>query len=158
MNKTIIVGNLVRDPESRQVNLNDGTTTTVCNFDVAVNMRYNGKESTEYFRVAAWRQLGDICKQYLSKGRKVLVEGTVSAQAYIRQDGTAAASMSIQATTVEFMGSPNGNDAQPAAQPANPAPARRPAAPQQPLPNYGVGQQPDPNNGFQPIETDELPF
>lgn len=156
MNKTMITGNLVRDPEARQVTLSNNTVVTVCNFDVAVNMRYNGNESTVYYRVSAWRQLGDLCKQYLTKGRKVFVEGVVSANGYTRQDGTIAASLNIQASAIEFLDGKNANATQ--NNPTQPATAHRPAAPQQPMPNYGVGLPADPNNGFQAVETDELPF
>lgn len=161
MNITMIIGNLTADPETRQVRMPDGNTVTVCSFNVAVNQYYGGNETTTYYRVSAWRQLGESCQRYLAKGRKVHVSGAVKASAYINQQGQAVGSLELNAQTVEFLGgNPNGQNGQPAANaPARPAAQPMPAVNQPAMmPNYGVGQQPDPNNGFQPVETDELPF
>ncbi len=141
MNKVFIVGNLTRDPELRSTR--DGIS--VCSFTVAVNRRVRnaeaGQPEADFFRVTAWRQLGEICAKYLAKGRKVSVTGSVSASAYTAQDGTARASLEVTADDVEFL-TPRGEvgDA--------PAPAPRmqaaPAAPQ--------------SNGFEQVDDDELPF
>lgn len=68
MNKLIIIGNLTRDPELRTTQ--DGTA--VCNFTVAVNrkVRTDGHPEADYFRVTAWRTLGENCAKYLSKGKR----------------------------------------------------------------------------------------
>ncbi len=99
MNKTIIIGNLTRDPEMRSTQ--DGTK--VCNFDVAVNRRRGQQQSTDYFRVTAWRALGENCAKYLAKGRKVSVSGPISARAYIGNDGQAHATLELTADDVEFL-------------------------------------------------------
>lgn len=99
MNKLIIIGNLVRDPEIRTISTSDGATN-VCNFFVAVN-RPRG-EATDYFRVTAWRALGDRCAQYLSKGSKVCIWGPVSYTTYQTQEGETRVSMEITADGVEF--------------------------------------------------------
>ena len=71
MNKLTIIGNLARDPELRTVR--DGIS--VCDFTVAVNRRgsrqntANGQSDADFFRVTAWRQLGELCAKYLAKGR-----------------------------------------------------------------------------------------
>ena len=74
MNQLTIIGNLVRDPELRSTK--EGLP--VCTFTVAVNRRM-GKdaEQADFFRVTAWRALGETAAKYLSKGRKVAVVGTV---------------------------------------------------------------------------------
>ena len=66
MNKLIIIGNLTRKPELGQTP--DGVP--VCNFTVAVNRRVKSGAHPEadYFRVAAWRALGESCATYLGKG------------------------------------------------------------------------------------------
>lgn len=161
MNLTFIIGNLTADPEIRQVRMADGNTVNVCTFNVAVNEYIGGNETTTYYRVSAWRQLADNCQRYLTKGRKVHVRGTVKASAYINQQGQAVGSLELNAQTVEFLSpNPNGQNGQPAANaPARPAAQPMPATNQPAvMPNYGVGQPADPNGGFQPIETDELPF
>ena len=102
MNKVFIIGNLTNDPESRttQAGIN------LCSFTVAVNRRQTaqaGQPEADFFRVTAWRQLGTICHQYLAKGRKVAVTGSVSANAYTARDGSAKASLEVQAEAVEFL-------------------------------------------------------
>lgn len=74
MQQIYIIGNLTRDPELKSTS--EGVS--VCVFNVAVDRRYkkaNGEKTTDFFRINAWRQLGDICGQYLSKGKKVAVIG-----------------------------------------------------------------------------------
>lgn len=95
-----IVGNLTRDPESRDVN-----EKTVCNFTVAVNRQKkpDGTQEADFFRVAAWGKMGENCQKYLAKGRKVGVTGTVSVRAYTDQSGQAKASMEVFAKEVEFL-------------------------------------------------------
>ena len=99
MNKLIIIGNLTRDPETR-------TTTSgakVCNFSVAVNEGPTSKRTTTYFRVAAWNQLGENCAKFLSKGRKVCVEGKVDASAYLNNQGQPVGQIEVTANSVEFL-------------------------------------------------------
>lgn len=101
MNRLFIIGNLVRDPELR-------TTTSgkdVCSFTLAVNRRNKreGEPDADFFRVSAWGEKGKNCKQYLSKGRKAAVVGSVSVNVYTKQDGTAAASLEVNAEDVEFL-------------------------------------------------------
>lgn len=107
MNRVFITGNLVRDPELRSTR--DGIS--VCSFTVAVNRRNQGAKAgqpdADFFRVTAWRGLGETCSKYLAKGRKVAVCGSVSAVPYTAQDGTARASLELTADDVEFL-SPKG--------------------------------------------------
>ena len=103
MNKLFITGNLTRDPELRSTR--DGTP--VCTFTVAVNRRQKsaeaGKPDADFFRVTAWRALGESCGKYLAKGRKVAVTGSVSVNTYTAQDGSTRASMEVVADDVEFL-------------------------------------------------------
>lgn len=133
MNKVFIVGNLTRDPELRTTR----DDIAVCSFTVAVNRRNRGAEAgqdADYFRVTAWRGLGENCNRYLSKGKKVSVVGTVSVSTYTAQDGSTRASLDVTADDVEFL-SPKGESA--------PAP---------------VQEQRDPQSGFVQVSEDELPF
>ena len=105
MNKCIIIGNLVRDPVLRTTQ----NGNAVCNFTVAVNERRgDGENAASYFDISAWERLGEICDQYLMKGKKVMVCGRVSARGYLSRSGEARASLSISAEEVEFL-SPAGN-------------------------------------------------
>lgn len=134
MNQVTIIGNLTRDPEIRQ--LTDGTT--VCGFTVAVNRR-NGSDHPEadYFRVSAWRQLGENCGKYLAKGKKVCVMGPVRANAYVDNNGNARAGLEVAADKVEFL-TPKGR--------SEPGPEAAPAA------------DPEQGGGFAQVEDEDLPF
>ena len=105
MNVTL-VGNLGGDPEMRFIP--DGTP--VCNFSVAVNKNWKDAagvehEKTAWVRVTAWRGLAEVCNQYLTKGRQVLVVADdMKASAYSK-DGQPAASLEVTASRVLFLGS-----------------------------------------------------
>jgi len=139
MNKLTIIGNLTRDPELRTTS----TGVSVCTFTVAVNKRRSGNQNSnqqpeaDFFRVSAWRERGETCAKYLSKGKKVCVIGSVSVSTYTGQNGQTYANLEVTADDVEFLSPRDEN-----------APAQQQAAPPPPQ---------DPS-GFTPVETDELPF
>ena len=113
----VIVGNLGRDPELRYTP--DGTP--VCNFSVATNRRWTSSdgspgEETTWFRITARRRMAEVCAQYLSKGRQVLVEGhlrpdpeTGGPRVWTGNDGQARASFELTASSVKFLGGRGGN-------------------------------------------------
>ena len=104
MNKLTIIGNLTKDPELRTT----ATGLSVCQFTVAVNRRKAKEEQeTDYFRVTAWRERGEICAKYLTKGSKVCVIGPVSVRPWETQDGKHGASLEVTADEVEFLSSKN---------------------------------------------------
>ena len=110
MNKLAIIGSLGRDPELRST----PNGIPVCTFSVGVTRRKtNATEppQTDWFKVTAWRQLGENCNRYLTKGKKVFVSGPVSVSTYTAKDGTTRASMEITADDVEFL-SPSGTTAE----------------------------------------------
>lgn len=114
MNKLTIIGNLTRDPELRTTN----TGLNVCSFTMAVNRKKaaDGAHQVDYFRVTAWRQLGENCYKYLAKGRKVAVVGPVSVSTFMAKDGSGVRySLDVTAEDVEFL-TPKGNDNAPGGQ------------------------------------------
>jgi single-strand DNA-binding protein len=131
--KVTILGNLGADPETRY--MADGTAVT--NFSVATNEHWTTgdgekKEKTTWFRVSCWRRLGEIAGEYLSKGRIVLIEGTLDSdpqtggpKTFNRQDGTVGTSYQLTAHTLKFVG---GQDAGSAAGAASP-PAQQASRP-----------------------------
>lgn len=150
MNKVFLIGNLTRDPELRTTQAG----VSVCSFTIAVNRhRFGnaeaGQPEADFFRVSAWRQLGENCARYLAKGRKVSVVGTVSASAYTGNDGVARASLEVQADDVEFL-SPKETDAQENAYKAQ----ERQAIQQEPQQGSMVKN----NAGFVQVNDEELPF
>ena len=100
MNRLTIIGNLTADPELRSTT----SGVSVCTFTVAVNRRGKREhQETDFFRVSAWRELGEICSKFLMKGRKVCVVGPVSVSAYQGRDGKSYASLEVNASEVEFL-------------------------------------------------------
>jgi single-strand DNA-binding protein len=109
VNKVIIVGRLGKDPEVRYTP--DGTA--VAKFSVATSEEWKDKgtgekkERTEWHRVVAWRRLGEICGEYLAKGREVYVEGRLQTSSW-EKDGVTRYSTEVIATTVQFLGGRDG--------------------------------------------------
>ncbi len=103
--KIVIIGHVGRDPEMRYT----PSGVPVTSFTVATNRRWtnqNGEaqEKTTWFRVTCWRKQAEIAAQYLQKGKLVLVEGEVEAQAYTDREGSARASLEITANTFKMLG------------------------------------------------------
>lgn len=81
----------------------------VTQFRIASSRRYRTREGeqreeTEWFQVSAFGRLGDICNQYLAKGRQVYVEGRLRGRSYSDRDGQPRYSLEINAGNVHFLG------------------------------------------------------
>ena len=110
--KVIIVGNLGSDPELRYTPQGDAVTS----FRVATNRRWTDRdgqpgEETTWFRVSVWGKQAETCNQYLSKGRRVLIEGqltpdreTGGPRLWTTSDGQQRASFDLRAFSVQFLG------------------------------------------------------
>ena len=109
--KTVIVGNLARDPESRQAG-----EANVTRLVVAVNDSYS-KDKVSYVDVEAWGKLGEICQKYLTKGRQALVDGRLVQDTW-EKDGKKNSKLYVKADNVQFMGSKDGKTQSPASAPA----------------------------------------
>jgi single-strand DNA-binding protein len=88
MNRIMVIGNLGRDPEMRYTP--DGQAVT--SFSLATTrtwMSNNGGrcDTTEWFNVVSWGSLAEICNQYLSKGRRVYIEGELRTRGWEQADG-----------------------------------------------------------------------
>ena len=106
LNKMLVIGNLGGDPEMRYTPNGDPVTS----FSVATNRRYTTRdgeqrEETEWFRVTTWRQLAEQCNQYLTKGRRVYVEGRLKTSTWTGQDGQTRITVEIDANQVVFLDS-----------------------------------------------------
>jgi single-strand DNA-binding protein len=89
LNRVQLIGYLGKDPEVRTTS----TGKKVTNFSLAVDHRWRNaegerKEVTDWFQIVAWGHLGEICSQYLSKGRLVYIEGRLQTQRYEQQGET----------------------------------------------------------------------
>jgi single-strand DNA-binding protein len=104
--QVIIVGNLGRDAEMRYLQSGQG----VCSFNVAVSESWTDRqtnerrEKTTWFRCSAWGQIGENVHQYLTKGKQVMVIGTVEARAYTDNAGQPAASLELRVRDIRLLG------------------------------------------------------
>lgn len=102
------MGNLTRDPELRQI----PSGQSVCSFSLALNRSYkdsNGEwqEATDFIDVVAWGPLGERVSQYLSKGRRCLVQGRLQSRSW-DQDGQKRSKVEVNASDVTFLDNPRG--------------------------------------------------
>jgi len=106
LNKMLVIGNLGTDPEMRYT----PSGSPVTSFRIATNRRYTTRdgeqhEETEWFTVEAWNQLAEQCNQYLSKGRRVYVEGRLKSDSWTGNDGQTRFRNQITANQVVFLDS-----------------------------------------------------
>jgi single-strand DNA-binding protein len=101
MNKVILIGNLVKDPEIQTT----ASGVSVCKFSVAINRPYkkDGETETDFFNIVAWRGVADNVGKYLKKGNKCAVTGAMQNHSYDAQDGTKRYITEVIADSVEFL-------------------------------------------------------
>jgi single-strand DNA-binding protein len=105
-NTIIIFGNLGRDPELRYT----PQGTAVCQFSVATNERRRDKSGeqqdiTTWFRVTVWGKQAENVSKYLSKGRRVYVQGRLHLEEWTDREGKARQTLEVNASDVQFIDS-----------------------------------------------------
>ena len=109
--QTIIIGNVGRDPELKYL----PSGSAVCNFSVAVTTRWNDRQSgerrerTTWYNCSSFNKSAEILNQYVKKGSQIMIEGTVSARAYMGNDGEPRASLDIRVNNFQFLGGRDGD-------------------------------------------------
>jgi single-strand DNA-binding protein len=98
LNKVMIIGHLGRDPEMRYTPSGRPVTT----FSIATSRTWNTADGerrteTEWFNVVAWGNLAEICKQYLTKGQQVYIEGRLQTRHWEDAEGVKHSSTEIVA-------------------------------------------------------------
>lgn len=105
INQVIILGRLTRDPEQR-------TTTsgkTIVSFSIAVD-RGGQDDEADFFNINAWEKLGELVMQYLTKGRRVLVQGRLRQDRWDdKETGKKQSRIEVTATDVTFLDGPSGD-------------------------------------------------
>ena len=110
VNKVIIIGNLGADPEARQFN-NGGSVT---NISVATSEQWTDKQSgekreaTEWHRISLFNRLGEIAAQYLRKGSKVYIEGSLRTRKYQDPNGQDRYITEIRAEQMQMLDGQSG--------------------------------------------------
>ena len=105
LNKVQIIGHLGRDPEMRYTPSGRPVTT----FTVAVSRSWNTVDGerhneTEWFNVVAWGNLAEICKQYLTKGQQVYIEGRLQTRRWDDKEGVKHTSVEVVANEMMMLG------------------------------------------------------
>ena len=108
VNKVILIGRLGADPEVRYTS----SGGAVANFNLATNESWTDKsgqkqERTEWHRVVVWNKLGELCGQYLSKGKQAYVEGRLQTREWTDKEGNKRYTTEVIALTVQFLGGPS---------------------------------------------------
>ena len=104
-NRTVLVGNLTRDPEYKQLNSGQG----VCRLGLAINRQYKNRQTGEFVQevcfidIDVWGAQAESCRQYLQKGRQVLIEGRLKLDTWEDQNGQNRSKHLVVADRVVFL-------------------------------------------------------
>lgn len=156
LNQVTLMGNLTRDPELRQTPSGQNVTS----FSLALNRSYKDQsgewqEATDYIDIVCWGPLAERVAQYLSKGRRCLVQGRLQSRSW-EQDGQKRSKVEVLANDVTFLdgrsestdsGSDSGSAPTPAAD-SKPAPSKKPKKDDVVIEDIGD----------EPINLDDIPF
>jgi single-strand DNA-binding protein len=163
LNQVTLMGNLTRDPELRQTPNGQNVTS----FSLALNRSYKDasgewQEATDYIDIVCWGPLAERVSQYLSKGRRCLVQGRLQSRSW-EQDGQKRSKVEVLANDVTFLDSrgsdtetraSTGNDGEPASETAaknsddKPKPSKK--AKKDDIVIEDIGDE--------PINLDDIPF
>ena len=153
LNQVTLMGNLTRDPELRQT----PTGQNVTSFSLALNRSYKDqsgewKEVTDYIDIVCWGPLAERVAQYLSKGRRCLVQGRLQSRSW-EQDGAKRSKVEVLANDVTFLDSRGGGD-------DGGSDAGTPAASEKPAPSKKAKKDDVviEDIGDAPINLDDIPF
>ena len=121
INKVILIGNVGRDPEVRTT----PSGQQVAKFSLATSENFTSRagekqERTEWHNIVVWGKLADLCKQYVSKGRQIYVEGRLQTSSWNDQQGNKKYRTEVVAQTVQFLGRPGDRQALPEQGPGAP--------------------------------------
>lgn len=131
LNRVQLIGNLTRDPELRYTPNGNG----VCTFSIATNRSWTTdsgekREEVDFHRIVAWNKLAELCSQFLTKGRKVYVEGRLATRSWTGQDGTQKSTTEVVIDDMILLDSKGGASQQ-----------------------SGQNEEPDPSMDQEPVET-----
>lgn|ERR1035441_6517368 len=162
LNQVTLMGNLTRDPELRQI----PTGQNVTSFSLALNRSYKDasgewQEATDYVDIVCWGTLAEHVAQYLSKGRRCLVQGRLQSRSW-EQDGQKRSKVEVLANDVTFLDGRGGGDSEASANSSSESSGTVTAK--------DTSEKPKPNKkakkddvviediGDEPINLDDIPF
>jgi single-strand DNA-binding protein len=140
LNKVHLIGNLCQDPTVRYTK----SGQAVASFNLATNERWTRKDGTkeekaEFHRIIAWGKLGEICSEFLSKGKQVYIEGRLQTREWDDKDGVKKQTTEIVANNMTMLGQIGSGSASS-------------GSPQSSPPSQGSSSGPD------DFEDDDIPF
>jgi len=115
LNRIILIGRLVRDPELRYT----PSGTAVASFTVAVDRSFGkqGERQTDFIDIVVWQKQAEVCHRNLAKGRLVAVEGRLQVRSYEDNQGIRRKAAEVVADTVRFLDRPREGERPPEAEP-----------------------------------------
>lgn len=99
MNHIHLIGRLTADPELRYT----PSGTAVCSFTLAVDRKFSKNDETDFVPVTAWRQLAEICNEFLHKGKLVAVFGRLQTSSYEDRDGNRRKKFEVVADEMQML-------------------------------------------------------
>lgn len=152
INRVILVGRLTRDPELRYTPSGVAVTT----FSLAVDRPFknaHGEKEADFISVVVWRQLAELCANYLKKGSQTAIDGRLQTRSYDNKEGKRVYVTEVVAENVQFLTSAGERrEGGGGGYPAPPAPGGR---------GYGFDRNDDPfanESKTVDISDDDLPF
>lgn len=105
LNRAILMGRLVADPELRQT----PNGVAVCSFTIAIDRSFSRdrERQTDFIDVVAWRQTAEFVSRYFSKGKMIIVEGSIQTRSYEDKSGNKRKAVEVVADNVQFGESKN---------------------------------------------------
>ncbi|MFH1067761.1 MAG: single-stranded DNA-binding protein [bacterium] len=135
-NKVFLIGNLTRDPEVRHT----PKGTAVGDLGLAINTSFRtadgaSKDEVCYVDVVVWDRQAETCKEYLTKGSPVFVEGRLQLDQWETPEGGKKSRLRVRAERVQFLGRGKSSEGRPSTGGSKPADQSAPAAPQEDAPS-----------------------
>jgi single-strand DNA-binding protein len=151
LNKVMLIGNLTRDPELRYT----PSGSAVCEFGLAMNRAWksqdgNKQEETTFVDITAWGKTAEFVNQYLTKGRRIFVEGRLKYDQWTSPEGQKRSKLTVVAETVQFLDAKGDGGGAPGGRPA--------AAGSRGAPSRGGDDYGGPIDGPDGPGDDDIPF
>ena len=104
LNKVILMGRLVADPELKQTTSN----IAVCKFTIAINRPFvpkdGGEKQSDFINIVVWRNTAEFVSKYFTKGKMIIVEGALRNNNYTDSNGVKHYTIEVHADNVSFGG------------------------------------------------------
>lgn len=121
MNKVVLIGRMVKDPEVKKTQ----SDLSVCSFRIAVDRKFkdqSGNRQTDFLDVVAWRQLADIIGKYCHKGSRIGITGSLQSRSFEDQSGNKRTVIEVLAEDVDFLDPKQKQEEKPEAEETLPIP------------------------------------